>query len=106
MSIKFVAFIRSVAFIVLAIIVGWNTSVWAKAHDQGSNPRLNSGLVRALDSIGRNLYDPTRFGASAVSVTDVDDMPSVQFDLRGYPTIPNEPAPPFTLIIEPRNENI
>ena len=99
MSIKFVVFIRSVAFIGLAVVFGWNTSLWAKGHDQGFDlGSINPGLVRAFDSVGQNLFGEAAFGASVVSVTDVDDMPAaVQIDIRGYPTIPNEPAP-ITLI--------
>ena len=98
MSTKFVVFIRSVAFIGLAVVFGWNTSLWAKGHDQGFDlGSINPGLVRAFDSIGQNLFGEGAFGASVVSVTDVDDMPAVQIDIRGYPTIPNEPAP-LTLI--------
>ena len=98
MSIKFVVFIRSVAFIGLAVVFGWNTSLWAKGHDQGFDlGSINPGLVRAFDSIGQNLFGEGVFGASVVSVTDVDEMPAVQVDIRVYPTIPNEP-PPLTLI--------
>jgi hypothetical protein len=98
MSTKFVVFIRSVAFIGLAVVFGWNTSLWAKGHDQGVDlGSINPGLVKAFDSIGQNLFREGVFGASVVSVTDVDDMPAVQLDIRGYPTIPNEPSP-LTLI--------
>lgn len=103
MSIKSVTLIRSVVFIALVIMVGWNTSVWAKAHDPSGIP---DGLVRALDSVGRNLYDSTAFGVSEVSIIELDGMPpAVQFDIRGYKTIPDEPAPPFTLInvVDPDN---
>ena len=98
MSIKFAVFIRSVAFIGLAVVFGWNTSLWAKGHDQGINlGSINPGLVKAFDSIGQNLFGEGVFGASVVSVTEVDEMPAVQIDVSGYPTIPNKPAP-LTLI--------
>ena len=98
MRIKFFILIRSVAFIGLTIVFGWNTSVWAKAHDQGAadgDRRINPGLFKAFDSIGQNLFGEAAFGASVVSITDADEMPApaVRLDISGYPTIPNNPVP-------------
>lgn len=72
---KPVLYIRAAMFVGLAFVTGWTVSLYA------NNNGINSGLVKALNSVGQNLFGATVFGASEVSVTDVDDMPAVQLDL-------------------------
>ena len=71
--------------------------MWAKAHDQGvaDGARIDP-YAKPFDVIGQHLFGEDAFGAS---VTEVDDMPVVQIDIRGYPTIPDNPDPTTVISI-------
>jgi hypothetical protein len=69
---KPVLFIRAVMFVGLAFVTGWTASLWA------NNNGINSGLVKALNSVGQNLFGETVFGAGIINP---DVMPTVQIDL-------------------------
>jgi len=69
---KAVLYIRAVMFVGLAFVTGWTASLWA------NNNGINSGLVKALNSVGQNLFGETVFGAGIINP---EVMPTVQLDL-------------------------
>ena len=69
---KPVSYIRTVMFVMLAFATGWTASLWANSNG------INSGLVKALNSVGQNLFGETVFGAGIVNP---EVMPTVQLDL-------------------------
>ena len=83
MNKKPVSCIRAILLVGLTFISGWTASLWANGNG------LNTGLITALNSVGKNLLGVTAYAVTEVVVDGGNGgIPAIRFDFVDQPPDP------------------